>query len=151
MCEAEGEASYAFGAGNIAYGDNAYVVGRYATMDNNKQYIFQVGNGTGSGTGGRSDAFTVKRDGTGTFKNGLNVGGSVVASGSMTMERTKKVASEDWVNTAKPGVKTSGKSYQTSLILTPITLNSGTEFDNDARQKYYYDTEKEKHVPCSTF
>ena len=55
------------------------------------------------------------------------------------------------VNTAKPGVKTSGKSYQISLVLTPITLNSGTEFNNDARQKYYYDAENDKYIPCSTF
>ena len=148
-CAAYGQGSVAEGNNNIAYRKYSHVMGEYATMDDEEQFIFQIGNGTGSS--GRSNAFTVTPGGAGDFKSNLSVGGSIKAHGSITMDRDKKVASEAWTNNTKPGLKVSGKAFKPTISYGAITLNNGTEFNNNTEQKYYYDAENEKYVPCTTF
>ena len=92
--------SAAFGDWTDAVTDNSVTIGTHNITDENKEYLFIVGNGEkgefNPQTGYQrtlSNAHTVNKDGTGWFQKEIKVGGV-----SEHDENAKKVATEEYVN-----------------------------------------------------
>ena len=97
---AKAENSAAFGDWTDAVTDNSVTIGTHNITDENKEYLFIVGNGEkgefNPQTGYQrtlSNAHTVNKDGTGWFQKEIKVGGT-----SEHDENAKTVATEEYVN-----------------------------------------------------
>ena len=92
--------SVAFGEWTDSVTDNSMTIGTHNVTDENKEYLFIVGNGSrgefNPQTGYQrtySNAHTVNKDGTGWFQKEIKVGGT-----SEHDENAKTVATEEYVN-----------------------------------------------------
>lgn len=92
--------SVAFGEWTDSVTDNSMTIGTHNVTDENKEYLFIVGNGSrgefNPQTGYQrtySNAHTVNKDGTGWFQKEIKVGGT-----SEHDENAKIVATEEYVN-----------------------------------------------------
>ena len=97
---AKAENSAAFGDWTDAVTNNSVTIGTHNITDENKEYLFIVGNGEkgefNPQTGYQrtlSNAHTVNKDGTGWFQKEIKVGGA-----SEHDENAKTVATEEYVN-----------------------------------------------------
>lgn len=96
---AKAKNSVAFGEWTEAVTDNSMTIGTHNVTDENKEYLFIVGNGSkgefNPQTGYQrtySNAHTVNKDGTGWFQKEIKVGGT-----SEHDENAKKLATEEYV------------------------------------------------------
>ena len=97
---AKAKNSVAFGEWTDSVTDNSMTIGTHNITDENKEYLFIVGNGSrgefNPQTGYQrtySNAHTVNKDGTGWFQKEIKVGGT-----SEHDENAKTVATEEYVN-----------------------------------------------------
>lgn len=96
---AKADYSVAFGEWTDSVTDNSMTIGTHNVTDENKEYLFIVGNGSrgefNPQTGYQriySNAHTVNKDGTGWFQKEIKVGGT-----SEHDENAKKLATEEYV------------------------------------------------------
>lgn len=96
---AQANYSVAFGEQTNAVTDNSMTIGTHNVTDENKEYLFIVGNGSkgefNPQTGYQrtySNAHTVNQDGTGWFQKEIKIGGA-----SEHDENAKKLATEEYV------------------------------------------------------
>ena len=96
---AKADYSVAFGEWTNSVTDNSMTIGTHNVTDENKEYLFIVGNGSkgefNPQTGYQrtySNAHTVNQDGTGWFQKEIKVGGT-----SEHDENAKKLATEEYV------------------------------------------------------
>ena len=96
---AKAKNSVAFGEWTDSVTDNSMTIGTHNVTDENKEYLFIVGNGSrgefNPQTGYQriySNAHTVNKDGTGWFQKEIKVGGT-----SEHDENAKKLATEEYV------------------------------------------------------
>lgn len=68
--ESSGDYSHTSGVGNIANNEAQFVAGKYATIDNTGNKIFQIGVGTDDNN--RLDAFVINKDGTIEFEGDVD-------------------------------------------------------------------------------
>ena len=98
-----GERSHAEGDGTTASGDFSHVQGKYNIEDTSNKYADIIGNGT---FGKRSNAATVDWEGNAWYAGDLYTGST---SGTNKDEGSKKLATEEYVNSVVPQVLTSEK------------------------------------------
>jgi len=98
MAVASGAYGFAHGLGVLADHNEHFAVGRY-NLGAQIDVIFAVGNGTGGAS--RSDAFQVNNNGSATLAGQLNVGGTVVASGTDLVLEITNLQSENAVMAAQ--------------------------------------------------
>ena len=119
---ASGIYSHTEGNGTLASGENQHVQGRYNVEDANSIYLHIVGNGTSKTA--RKNAHTLDKDGTAWFAGDVYVGST---SGKNKDDGSKKLATENFVNTAISSIPTPDVSGQIT------THNTSTSAHNDIR------------------
>ena len=101
--EASGFDSHAEGSGTRAIGDSSHAEGRYNIPDTTDTYVHIVGNGESDTA--RSNAHSLDWDGNAWYAGDVYVGST---SGTNKDEGSKKLATEEYVDTALEDLSTSG-------------------------------------------
>lgn len=112
---ASGASSHAEGNGTTAKSNYQHAQGKYNIVDTANTYAHIIGNGTNTST--RSNAHTVDWEGNAWFSGDVYTGST---SGTNKDDGSKKLATEDFVNTSIENKVDSDDVYTKSEIDTKI-------------------------------
>ena len=107
---ASGSSSHAEGAGTKASSENQHVQGKFNIEDSSGTYADIIGNGTSSSK--RSNAATVDWSGNAWYAGDVYVGST---SGTNKDSGSKKLATEEYVNSAVSGIPSGGGDIPEAL------------------------------------
>ena len=103
--------SHAEGSGTIAASSAQHAHGKYNIEDKSNTYIHVIGNGTGSSK--RSNAHTLDWSGNAWYQGDVYIGST---SGTNKDDGSKKLATEEYVNTAISNISSSDIPTKTSEL-----------------------------------